>query len=94
MIRKILIKLSGEPKNNEIIEKVKLLKLIPLILIAIVIGILAVAFNSYIMIPFAVAFSWQAGWAMSIERFKKSEKDKSNDTKMIMLDTKEDSRFK
>lgn len=47
-----------------------------LMLFSIFLGIIAVIFNLLILVPVATLFAWQAGWGMSIEKFKISEETK------------------
>lgn len=74
--RNKMVILSGEPKDGNVIEKINIWKFSWLMLLSIFLGIIAVIFNLLILVPVATLFAWQAGWGMSIERFKIFEETK------------------
>jgi hypothetical protein len=81
LIMKSIFKfLSGRPKNGDVIECIRPIVFFPCIIFGII--LMYKGFTSQINIEkllfafLACMFIWQAGWSMSIERFRKSEINK------------------
>lgn len=66
-------KISGRPKDGEIIECIKPFIAIPQCILALGFLIFAIKNNSFLSGITALLIAWQIGWGMSIERFYKND---------------------
>lgn len=67
--------LSGEPKNGDIIQCIKLSIVIPQLIITLLIWYTSYEVNSMLLGLLGLLFAWQIGWGMSITRFIKHDKN-------------------
>lgn len=79
MIKIMFNKLSGKPKDGDVIEYISGLTTISIFLsvLMLYLGLRTYPQHHIGSIYFGlmtIALAWQAGWGMSVERFKKSKK--------------------
>ena len=74
-LKNIIKILSGRSKSGEIIECIKPIEVIGMFIISFFFMLWAIIFHNVFLGLFSMVFSWQAGWGMSIERFKNSEEN-------------------
>ncbi|MDU4953775.1 hypothetical protein HF846_04125 [Clostridium cadaveris] len=77
-MKKIFERLSGKPKNGDIIECMRPYIAIPQTIIAIIIMIHAIKTVNIVAGLTSLLLTWQVGWGMSIERFIQSEKQEED----------------
>jgi|GEM_PF-5475500 len=73
-MKKYIKKLSGRPKDGDIVECIRPFIVIPTFLLAFILMYWSIKLNFIGFGIMSMLFSWQIGWGMSIERFKKSDK--------------------
>ena len=72
-MRNFFKKLSGEPKDGDIIECIKPVTASIQIIFSISLMLLAMKYDNILAGIMSLLFSWQIGWGMSIKRFYKNE---------------------
>lgn len=80
--KELFKKMSGRPKEGDIIECIKPVVVLPIAMISFLSMVLAIKFHNIFLGMFSMIFAWQIGWGMSMERFANSEKEngvKNND---------------
>lgn len=76
MIKRFFKILSGKPKSGDVIESIRPTIVIPIWMLSIFLLHLSVRYSNVFLGYFALLFSWQIGWGMSIERFNNIERRK------------------
>lgn len=71
-MKKYIKMLSGRPKDGYIIECIRPFIVIPTFVLAFILMYCGIKFNCIGFGIMSMLFSWQIGWGMSIERFKKN----------------------
>lgn len=75
-MKKYIKMLSGRPKDGDIIECVRPFIVVPTFMLAFILMCWSIKFNFIGFGIMSMLFSWQIGWGMSIERFKKNDKER------------------
>lgn len=79
-VRKELFKkITGRPKEGDVIECINPVIVLPIGMISICSMFMATKSQNIFLGLFSLAFAWQIGWGMSIERFKNSERNNKED---------------
>jgi len=72
-MKKYIKILSGRPKDGDIIECINPIVVLPTLMIAFILMCWGIKFKNPIYGIMSMLFSWQVGWGMSVERFKKND---------------------
>lgn len=72
-MKKYIKILSGRPKDGDIIECIRPVIVLPMFMMAFILMCWSIKSKYLGFGLMSMLFSWQIGWGMSIERFKKSD---------------------
>lgn len=72
-MKKILKKISGKPKDGDIIECINPIFASIQTIISFSLMLSAIRHDNILLGIMSLLFAWQIGWGMSIERFCKNE---------------------
>lgn len=74
IIKELFKKITGKPKKGDVVECINPIVVLPMAMISFFFMLWAIIFHNLFLGLLSMAFAWQIGWGMSMERFRNDEK--------------------